>query len=1017
MTLMDERTAVVDVIAKAADDDEGAALTLLQFGFYEALCDEADRIRPQAEYRAAQEILKRTEGAFERLAKRYADGDAATQAEASEIADELLELRRAAEMIVSKDYLEQHNVTQGEGGKFRRRGGVRGAVLDLLGIGTRANNGADSQPSRTASTLNSLVGSDADTYSRLRTIGQGLTASSNSNVKGAGTAARIVGDVGHEAQRALEPGIRRTAYRYRGTERRPSAQMQRTSRALGAYARGDDLNEMGPKSQGVLIEAQQEINAADSKATQQTAAPRGRRVGGVPTLSDAAGAMLLNEHHRMSPDQKQLAVVGDFGALSLRKQIPDVETARISLEAGKMPPSVGLMFDADGNLVSEAMGFNGDHYLPFDLKNLKRLKGGQYVRTRTTGGPTDEDVYTALLSGARQIQVISNSGNFVLEFDPDLRGGRRYSDKARQMVERYGKLVAAIGSGKLMQTDLKPEEMRQIRRDAFEQSGGDEVMAQDLINEQVRTKRMEARFGEVDEDALLKQADTQARKEYQDSRGSMSHTGFLQRRNDLFEESKKAARTDVARSYRLDGEGYNAAMKALKTEFPYFIRDARYTPLHEFLTASRTATPGEPFSNTGGGDLGYTKPGELMPYRTQGGDKRPKADRTGVKPARGARTPSEAPTTPAGAPSSGAGAPSSGAEAPTSAPDAARRPSLGSSIHLPEPDAPSLEQLAAKNQAEVRIGLQSSLGTVMGMAKDVDGAIELPPDMGDDPSMITSAAVNGPMYLGWLKEEFSNDTRKMADFLAKPENAAHRAKLREAIEHLQVLAPRIDDEHVRAQYTPEKLQQAASQLDLVDGAGALFEEGEPSLLTVPNSSNPKPQAWPAIMALGASKKNFAAYARANPEIAKIAAELQAAPDPDRHALEMLEGPTNQARLMAKWTAPDEKPAGVKGTFADARQLKHQGEKHPIMVNLQNTQLAWALVKAEEATRALTESEPLSFADAGPKAKAPEQGEAAKRFAPRPAVRVVMAERDSPIAKAFAARASRSRRQASAPASR
>jgi hypothetical protein len=40
-----------------------------------------------------------------------------------------------------------------------------------------------------------------------------------------------------------------------------------------------------------------------------------------------------------------------------------------------------VIIDADGDVVSQAVGFSDDHYLPFDLANLTRLRGGQYVRT------------------------------------------------------------------------------------------------------------------------------------------------------------------------------------------------------------------------------------------------------------------------------------------------------------------------------------------------------------------------------------------------------------------------------------------------------------------------------------------------------------------------------------------------------------------------------------------------------------------------------------------------------------
>ena len=71
------------------------------------------------------------------------------------------------------------------------------------------------------------------------------------------------------------------------------------------------------------------------------------------------------------------------------------------------------------------------------------------MRTRAAGGPSTEDIYTGLMSGVRQIQVASNSGVFTVEFDPDFRGSRRYNDKAKRMVERYGSILESVGSNQL----------------------------------------------------------------------------------------------------------------------------------------------------------------------------------------------------------------------------------------------------------------------------------------------------------------------------------------------------------------------------------------------------------------------------------------------------------------------------------------------------------------------------------------------------------------------------------------
>src|SRR5207342_236966 len=92
--------------------------------------------------------------------------------------------------------------------------------------------------------------------------------------------------------------------------------------------------------------------------------------------------------------------------------------------------------------------------------------GGQYVRTRAAGGLTTEDLYTGLLTGARQVQVISNSGVFTVEFDPDVRGGRRYTDKALRMINRYGKILETIQAGRIMRNDVPFARRQQLQEQA-----------------------------------------------------------------------------------------------------------------------------------------------------------------------------------------------------------------------------------------------------------------------------------------------------------------------------------------------------------------------------------------------------------------------------------------------------------------------------------------------------------------------------------------------------------------------
>ena len=70
------------------------------------------------------------------------------------------------------------------------------------------------------------------------------------------------------------------------------------------------------------------------------------------------------------------------------------------------------------------------------------------------GGLTSEDIYTGLISGARRVTVVSRSGTFTMEFQPDFRGGRRHNDKARRMTRRYEQILDAVQSEQVDRQDV-----------------------------------------------------------------------------------------------------------------------------------------------------------------------------------------------------------------------------------------------------------------------------------------------------------------------------------------------------------------------------------------------------------------------------------------------------------------------------------------------------------------------------------------------------------------------------------
>ena len=118
------------------------------------------------------------------------------------------------------------------------------------------------------------------------------------------------------------------------------------------------------------------------------------------------------------------------------------------------------------------LGVGDDTYLPFDYNNMKRsMRGGQYVRTRVQGGLTGEDIAAAVGNGARMATVVSSSGVHTIEFDPNLRGARGGSDKARSMYRRYLQILDAVENSGMYTQDIDPREKAKLRSRAAEITG------------------------------------------------------------------------------------------------------------------------------------------------------------------------------------------------------------------------------------------------------------------------------------------------------------------------------------------------------------------------------------------------------------------------------------------------------------------------------------------------------------------------------------------------------------------
>lgn len=270
-------------------------------------------------------------------------------------------------------------------------------------------------------------------FNRLRGIGDLATRVMGDNAppqaKLAAQVASVVGEYGPEAEKVIGPATRRAAYRYRGVEKKPD-----------------------PRLQGAIDAAVRE--------TRNQAIDGGDRA---ETNSRARHAVIYGWTSTETGRQKESPLIDYF-----KSRLPNPDLYELQRQSGTIPPSQGVIIDRHGRVAHESVGYGEDWYLPFNLKNLKDLKGGEYVRTRAYGGLTTEDVYTGLVSGARSVTVVSNSGIFTLEFDDSFRGGRRLNDKAGRMVSRYGQLLDAVKSRKVAIGEIEPSRFAELKDQAAE---------------------------------------------------------------------------------------------------------------------------------------------------------------------------------------------------------------------------------------------------------------------------------------------------------------------------------------------------------------------------------------------------------------------------------------------------------------------------------------------------------------------------------------------------------------------
>lgn len=423
----------------------------------------------------------------------------------------------------------------------------------------------------------------------------GILPDSAVKTKLALNAARWAGFNATEVERVVGPGARKVAYRYRGIEKAPNPGLQQT---IDSYIRG---NKDKDKARDALING---VNV------------------------DVMTQRGLRQEFKESPIINYLV-----------KDLPKKELVNLQTKSGAMPPSRGYIIDRNGKIVTEAVGYGDDHYLPFNLKNISKLKGGEYVRTRTLGGPTTEDIYAGLVSGARSVTVVSRSGIYTVEFDEAFRGSRRYNDKAARMVGRYGMILDAVKSKSVTLDTIPPDRIQELEESASRlyDKGSDgytrelkslknaeqanpqmseerrQNIARDFLSE--IASRRDTTYEEMVENQIKRElasvnADKQAyyltdsgdwvdvkgniNAKYGDPESIVTTMGLDDQYNKYFETQMKTYKASQS-PLQLDGPGYAFALDAMKEQFPYYIKSVKYRQLNQDASSGRE-------------DVGYVKP-------------------------------------------------------------------------------------------------------------------------------------------------------------------------------------------------------------------------------------------------------------------------------------------------------------------------------------------------------------------------------------------------------------------------
>jgi hypothetical protein len=448
-------------------------------------------------------------------------------------------------------------------------------------------------------------------YNRLET-GSGLLRDltpNGSKANLAGHVGNFVGSYGPQAEAVIGPPARRTAYRYRGTEKKPDPQMVAAyetaiRNSMGNRGRNVEDDAITRRAQNRAIEAKRrEVADATKTPVEAVRLTADERVEAMNSARSERRAASTSPNPTFTEQQGAAAEIAAYLGRSADDPRGGAAPRRglynLQLASGNTPPSEGVILDRNGKIVTQAIGYGDDHYLPFNLKNLKGLKGGSYIRNRSVGGLTSEDIYTGLVSGARSVTVVSRSGTFTMEFEPDFRGGRRHNDKARRMTRRYEQILDAVQSEQVERQGIMPETRRAIADKVRAEAENNPLMGPNVIRAEVNR-----RIEEYKANPEIEPED----EEYLDFMTNYQTAGMAldsPERNAIKSNLRNQMAAEKELKFRLNGDGYAAALEGLREQFPYYIK-VRSEPTKEGKFER------EP-------DLGYVEPDKIRPTAAAAG--------------------------------------------------------------------------------------------------------------------------------------------------------------------------------------------------------------------------------------------------------------------------------------------------------------------------------------------------------------------------------------------------------------